>query len=287
MEFDNGLMASHDKDGYDSDLVVLGESCGKVRSKYRDKLQFSECMEKEILEKEMLSDMTINYSLLLLHRQFPLTKGFEDTELGPRGLFSVQKGEFIQILFGDTHWILVHGDENPLDGEIFVYDSNHHYRKLSRTFVKQICLLRGTKVNKLNISIQAVQQQRNGVDCGILALCYAVDLTFNTNPVGRHYDLPKLRGHLYKCLTQKKFAPFPTSSRSVRHLCKPSIIHVEFHCTCRTTLCKNDVDDDGDDFMISCTQCKNFFHKSWEEVPLKYYKDQTLADTWKCSKCSQ
>ena len=50
-----------------------------------------------ITNGEMLNDAVINMVQTLLHEQFPGVGGLEDTTLGPIFMFSVQKGEFVQV----------------------------------------------------------------------------------------------------------------------------------------------------------------------------------------------
>lgn len=57
---------------------------------------------KTIKSSEMLTDVSVNISQNLLHKQFLLCEGLEDTTLGQ--CFS--GGEFAQILFtGQCHWM--------------------------------------------------------------------------------------------------------------------------------------------------------------------------------------
>ena len=51
--------------------------------------------------------MVINYSLLLLHEQFPDAHSLEDTELRTWKQFSKQIWEFFQILHDVNHWLVV------------------------------------------------------------------------------------------------------------------------------------------------------------------------------------
>ena len=51
--------------------------------------------------------MVINYSLLLLHKQFPDAPGLEDTEFGISKKFLKQNGECFQILHDVNQWLVV------------------------------------------------------------------------------------------------------------------------------------------------------------------------------------
>ena len=202
-------------DDNDDDIIFLHETtCDTNRSKHR-KLQLCETMCIEVRSGEMLSDMTINYASLLLHRQFPDMKGLEDTELVSRLMTSSHTGEFMQILFAESHWILATGCDGMTSNEnIRVFDSNNHGGKLTESFLDQIrCLRKGEEEQGLNVSVQSVQQQKNGTDCGVWVLCFAVDVAHRLNPAERHYNPNKLRSHLHQCLESGKFVPFPTFER--------------------------------------------------------------------------
>ena len=55
-------------------------------------------IQNEIIENKWLSDELINLAQTILFKNFPRIRGFEDTTLAPLNIFSVQTGEFIQVL---------------------------------------------------------------------------------------------------------------------------------------------------------------------------------------------
>ena len=85
--------------------VIVNKICRNEERRINTK--FNKETEEEILSGNCLSDMAINLAQLVIHKQFPLINGLEHTELGLRKLFGIRKGKFIQILFGDYHWINV------------------------------------------------------------------------------------------------------------------------------------------------------------------------------------
>ena len=58
------------------------------------------------------------------------------------------------------------------------------------------------QINVIDITIQRVQQQDNGVDCGLFALAFATSLAFGDDPCLTVYDSSKLRQHLVNCLVK-------------------------------------------------------------------------------------
>ena len=77
--------------------------------RHRINIKFSKDIEEEIVSGNCLSDMAINLAQLVIHKQFLSINELEHTELGLTKLFSIKKGKFFQILFGDYHWITVCG----------------------------------------------------------------------------------------------------------------------------------------------------------------------------------
>ena len=88
-------------------LTLLSVKYAKMRS--RINIKFCKDIEEEIASGNCLSDMAINLAQLVIHKQFLSINGLEHTELGLTKLFSIKKGKFLQILFGDYHWITVCG----------------------------------------------------------------------------------------------------------------------------------------------------------------------------------
>ena len=72
-----------------------------------------------MLGRNYLSDMTINLAQSILRQQFLSVLGLEHTELRLRNMFTVRKSSFLQILYGNYHWVTVSGNEKV---EISFYD---------------------------------------------------------------------------------------------------------------------------------------------------------------------
>ena len=79
--------------------------------------------DHEILESQTqwLNSTIINAAQTILHEQFGLP-GLQDSELGTVSAFSIETGEFVQILHGAGHWLTIStiGAKHP---EVFMYDS--------------------------------------------------------------------------------------------------------------------------------------------------------------------
>ena len=104
--------------------------------------------------------------------------GLEHTEFGLRNMFTVRKGSFLQILYGNYHWVTVYENEN---GEISFYNTVTN-GNISRVFLHQICDIIRPATNKTSVKVQPVQQKLNQVDCGIFSNHFSVTLTLDGNP---------------------------------------------------------------------------------------------------------
>ena len=81
--------------------------------------------------------------------------------------------------------------------------------------------------------VHPVQQQRNGTNCGLFALAYAVSLAYGEDPGKVRYDESKMREHLLSCLRNNTLLPFPnkegyrsTTFRSTKRR------NIELFCVC-------------------------------------------------------
>ena len=103
--------------------VISREIQNKIPRKYRWNLHFTSDIRAELSNPQvLLSDMVINYFVLLLHKQFPDAPGLEDTELGIWKQFSKQNGTFFQIIHDVNHWLVARVAECA-DEEVYLYNS--------------------------------------------------------------------------------------------------------------------------------------------------------------------
>ena len=105
---------------------------------------FNNSIHNEIIENKWLSDESINLAQTILFENFPLIRGFEDTTLGPLNMFSVQTGEFIQVLHENNHWVTVSSPTESATSVVYLYDSSQK-ESLNKNLVKQIARLRKKK----------------------------------------------------------------------------------------------------------------------------------------------
>lgn len=87
-----------------------------------------------------------------------------------------------------------------------ILDSSNKKRGyLSPSTQLQLGKMYGKGMKTLNVSILDVQQQTNGVDCGVFAIaktdfCFSEDIKDQPIP----FDIEKMRSHLIKCSEDKK-----------------------------------------------------------------------------------
>ena len=105
-----------------------------------------------------INDDIINAAQKLLAQQFPYISGLQNVAIGLTMSFSIQTGEFLQII--DTthhHWITIStiGVQNP--SEVRVYDSI--YSSLPRMAQAEIACILFTQQCTINVKFMDVQRQ--------------------------------------------------------------------------------------------------------------------------------
>ena len=121
--------------------------------------------------------MTINRAESVLHQQFPSVPGLKHPELGLRNMFTLRKSSFVQILYGNCHWVTVSGNEKD---KTSFYDSLNG--NIPCVFLQQICNTIQPDTKKISDEVQPVQQNSNHVDCGVFSMAFAVTLAPGDNP---------------------------------------------------------------------------------------------------------
>ena len=137
---------------------------------------------KVIENGEWLTDHIIGAAHSVLRKQFPGVGEMENTTLGLVDNFSVQRGEFAQILYtGSSHWVLASnsGCSNP--SEVNLHDSLFRGR-IPMPVKKQIASLVYEEGKKFKIIVPRVQRQNNNDDCGVFAIAFLVSLLSGLNP---------------------------------------------------------------------------------------------------------
>ena len=86
---------------------------------FRTSLKYDKEIKDEVeTEETELSDLSINLAQEILRKKFPKILGLQDTSLGILRKFASHKDEFIQIVHGNYHWIIVGGKKKENTVEI-------------------------------------------------------------------------------------------------------------------------------------------------------------------------
>ena len=121
---------------------------------------------KDISDSRMLSDNVVNAFQKMMEKQFPEANGLQDPILGQT---------FVQVLHdGKLHWIAISTYECN-EGEVCYIDSLFK-GKIAVHTKQQICAILNCDLKHVKIKVLSVQQQSNGVDCGVfvLAFCFPI-----------------------------------------------------------------------------------------------------------------
>lgn len=107
---------------------------------------------------------------------------------------------------GKFHWVA----SVKVDGQIYVFDSLSN-GTLSPSLQIQLASLYGGDFSKITVRIPSIQQQTNGVDCGLFAISNLVQFCYGYY-IGKDllmFDEKSLRDHLVYCLEKDLLTPFP------------------------------------------------------------------------------
>ena len=201
------------------------------------KLLLSDNEKSSIQNKEMLSDESINLAQTMLSNQFPELDGLMDTVLCQTNGFDVlaTTKKAVQILYTSAqHWICVANldTKRRANNYIAVYDSLSS-GGLTSSVASQLACICCTPEKSIRVDIKCVQQQENGVDCGVFAIAFATSLAFGSDPSKIFFDPEQLRPHLISCLEKGFVDEFPTITSGKFIRCRSVIKTIEVFCNCR------------------------------------------------------
>ena len=232
----------------------------------------------------MLTDESINLAMNFLHVQFPLFDGLADSSIGKWNEFDIIRNtsSYIQILHaGSLHWICVaNTSKEKVENQIhYLYDSLTP-SKLLDDVVKQIAAYSFCRQDELLLEIEPVQQQLNGVDCGLFAIAFATSIAHGDDPATLVYDTDQLRPHHLRCFEQERMTRFPVVNRKRIFRCHQRTHAVELFCSCRKPWQKNA----GKKFdMAQCKRCSEWYHRCCEKIPARVFEEKKTE--WRCRGC--
>ena len=207
-----------------------------------------------------LSDLIIDASMEIICNQNPNIGTYQTCSHARSLSFKKQTGTWTVIINTDSrgpgeHWILC-TNVGAKEDHIFIHDSA---RKANVPGPVRLAIANIGHFKSWNMVLQVtdVDRQRNGNDCGVLAIANMVALAHDL-PVGKQkYATPKeMRTHLRVCLELKKFSPFPTQgTRKSKGVL--NVISVELFCSCK-------MPEAGKYFK--CARCQLWYHLTCQAI---------------------
>ena len=176
----------------------------------------------------------------------------------------VERGleDFVQIInVGGNHWVSI-TNIGCKENAIKVYDSLflELCEKEQEKFYLSLAALLNTTHPDMIVEYPAMQKQQGTADCGLFAIAVAFSLLSGNDPSQQHYDQEIMRTHLALCFQMGDVATFPVK-KSVAKMQKKKKETVDLFCHCRLPY--------NGEFMIECSTCAQWFHRSCENIPRK------------------
>lgn len=157
-------------------------------------------------------------------------------------------------------------------------------RQIKRHVGKQVASILNEEGPTITINVKPVQQQINGVDCGVFALAFATSILHGESPENTTYSVESLHQHLHQCLEDRRMETFPTVKSHQFQRSHSSKVVLKVFCLCRMPWYKADKDD-RDLQMVECESCFNWFHRKCASIPDGVFNVK-CSIPWKCLTCS-
>ena len=144
----------------------------------------------------------------------------------------------------------------------------------SRELDTQLALLYREEHNDLKVTIEPVQQQRGGSDCGLFAIAFCSALASNQDPTTLRYRQSRMRSHLSEIIK-----PFPLIHGKQRNgiiTCLKETITIALLCVFRLLYYAFNQ-------MIECHKCKQWYHKPCAGIT----NTQRLVLEFHCHVCNR
>ena len=181
----------------------------------------------DIVYNKKLTDRVVNFAQQLLKRITLQVNGLQDCCYVPVEKDGIWKycvkmrrtyPPSCQIHHtGTDHWITSAQDTS--DGQIIIFDSSQGFNpRLSKSVEMQLFALYGKGKSQLEVIFPRIQQQSNGVDCGVFSIAYATEFVFNrfTGKEYLEFNKNNMREHLLCCFQEQELTPFPKLKRKLR-----------------------------------------------------------------------
>jgi len=247
------------------------------KPKRERKLVFSNREMEIIKSNKMLTDESINIAQKILKKSFPKFGGLFDTVLAKVNSTDVipSTTPYIQILnVQNCHWICTSSTATDKKNNQLHYIYDSLVGSVSNEVKHVIAGYSMCPESSLRLIIKPVQQQNNGVDCGVFAIAFATALAHGVDPCTIAFDTNKMRDHLIKCLKLGTITMFPKIEKRVRR-CSSRKVVVPLYCHCRLPYVEGNE-------MVLCGDCNEWYHYKCEKIK-RSHKLKNID--WKCSTC--
>lgn len=186
-----------------------------------------------------LDDEHIELAQGLLAKQHPSMGGFQPLYKFQSkfcGKIGKPNGRFVQLMHvNGNHWITLSNIEGNNPTQVYIYDSldNGIHIKSKIKVLKQIAQMLMTKMAHFSLHWADVQQQIDGVSCGLFAIANATALCERKCPSMYIWILDKMRSHVAACFKAENVTlfPFTSESRENRKVTREEIVNVCFNCS--------------------------------------------------------
>ena len=160
------------------------------------------------------------------------------------------------------HWVCISNMErNKCDnGTHYIYEILCK-PKMMLNIVKRVASYSYHDASTISLLTKSLQQQKNGVDCGLFSIAFATILAFGWDPSTVTYEAVLLRVHLIKCFDNNLMAEFPVTEKRVIQY-KPYTSIVELYYVCRMHYWRTDKIALR---MVECRSCKRWFYRRCEK----------------------
>lgn len=224
---------------------------------------------QSIVSGEWLTDAVIDCSQVLLKNQYPHVGGLQMTTLGLLLRYSIETGEFVQILnVRRSHWVTVSNIGCKPD-HFNVYDSMPSGNNISLRAKQQICAMIFSNSRQIILDFPKVQCQRGASDCGLFSIAFATTLCTGFDPAEIEYNQSLFRDHLMQCIQDRKITPFPCEMKKRQQSTRQEVVKI--HCQCRQP-------ESGK--MAACDGCSKWYHEECVHFPMNIEHVK-----WFCPNC--
>jgi len=136
------------------------------------------------------------------------------------------------------------------------------------------------------MKVVPVQQQPNGVDCGVFSIAFAYQIATTKSMLEEiTFCIPKMRTHMLQCLKSNKISPFPLSKNTCK-FSHPKEIDIQLFCSCRMPW-KPSESKIKEKQMVECSKCGQWFHRMCERIPESVFLKRNCKSLWFCFSCSK